>query len=42
MRELVYQRVFPVVQLGDRSKLWIDIRDLDAWIDGQKKFIGMP
>ncbi len=40
MRQLIYQRAFPVVQLGERSKLWLDIHDLDRWIDSHKGFIG--
>jgi excisionase family DNA binding protein len=42
MRELIYSRSLPVIQLGERSKVWIDIIDLDAWIEQQKKPLGMP
>ena len=31
MRVLVDQRVFPVVQLGNRSKIWLDRQDPDAY-----------
>ena len=39
LRELVYSRAFPVVQLGQKSKLWLDIKDLDIWIDENKKYV---
>jgi hypothetical protein len=39
VRTLVYRRAFPVVKAGDRSKMWLDIRDLDAWIEKEKKFL---
>ena len=38
MRELVYSRVFPVIQMGEKSKMWIDRMDLDTWIDANKKY----
>ena len=38
-REMVYAGVFPVIQVGDHSKIWIDIRDLDSWIDENKKYM---
>ena len=39
VRELVYSRAFPVVQLGKKSKLWLDIKDLDDWIDSNKRYL---
>ncbi len=39
LRELVYAREIPVVQLGDRSKIWIDIQRLDEWIDSHEKYL---
>jgi len=40
MREMIYKRIFPVIQEGERSKLWLDVKDLDAWIDSKKKYLG--
>ncbi len=40
MRELVYGRVFKVIQESERSKVWIDVRDLDNWIDSKKEYMG--
>ena len=39
LRTLVYRHVFPVVKEGPRSKMWIDIRDLDNWIDSKKRLL---
>ena len=39
MRELIYARVFPVVQEGERSKMWLDVRDLDSWIEDRKHYV---
>jgi len=39
MREMVYAGVFPVIQVGDRSKIWMDIRDLDRWIEKNKQYM---
>ncbi len=39
MRELIYARVFPVIQEGERSKMWLDISDLDSWIEKRKHFV---
>lgn len=39
MRALVYKRAFPVIQEGERSKIWLDVNDLDAWIDNRKKYL---
>ncbi len=41
MRELIYSGVFPVIQLGERSKMWLDVGDLDAWIENQKRTLGI-
>ena len=42
LREMIYSGVFPVVQLGVRSKMWLDINDLDIWIDETKQFLRSP
>ena len=39
MRELIYARVFPVIQEGERSKMWLDISDLDSWIEDRKHYV---
>ena len=39
MRTMVYGHAFPVVKEGPRSKMWIDIRDLDKWIDSKKRLL---
>jgi len=39
LREMIYSGVFPVVQLGSRSKMWLDIGDLDTWIDENKQYL---
>jgi tRNA A37 N6-isopentenylltransferase MiaA len=39
LREMIYSGVFPVIQLGERSKIWLDIRDLDNWIDDHKQYL---
>ena len=39
MRELIYARVFPVIQEGERSKIWLDISDLDSWVEKKKHFV---
>lgn len=31
LRELIYSGAFPVIQLGERSKMWLDLGDLDSW-----------
>lgn len=38
MRELVYAHVFQVIQAGERSKLWLDLQDLDKWIESNKRY----
>lgn len=40
LRELIYGGAFPVIQLGERSKMWVDLQDLDRWIDTQKQILG--
>ena len=42
LRELVYGGVFPIIQEGDRSKIWLDIEDLNSWILNKKKYMGKP
>jgi hypothetical protein len=39
MRALVYKGVFPVIQEGERSKIWLDVNDLDEWIDNKKRYL---
>ena len=39
MRELIYARVFPVIQQGERSKMWLDVKDLDSWIEDRKHYV---
>jgi len=39
MRELLYQREIMCIQRGNFSKVYIDLRDLDAWIDNNKSFM---
>ena len=39
MRELVYSRAFQVVQMGERSKMWLDVKDLDSWIEDRKHYV---
>jgi predicted DNA-binding transcriptional regulator AlpA len=39
LRDLIYKGTFPVVQLGERSKMWLDINDLDNWISNNKQFL---
>ena len=42
LRELVYSGVFPVIQEGERSKIWLDIEDLNSWILNKKRYMGLP
>ena len=39
MRTLVYKGVFPVIQEGERSKIWLDVNDLDEWIENKKRYL---
>ena len=39
VREMVYRRTFPVVKAGLRSKMWLDVRDLDAWVSQEKRYL---
>lgn len=39
LREMVYGRVFPVIQAGSRSKIWLDRVDLDNWIGKSKELM---
>ena len=38
MRELVYARKIQVIQEGERSKIWLDLKDLDQWIEANKRY----
>lgn len=40
MREMIYQRIIPVIQRGDKGKIYLDRLDLDAWIEQNKRFSG--
>jgi excisionase family DNA binding protein len=37
VREMVYARQLPVIQEGQRSKIWVDRVDLDKWVDSHKR-----
>jgi excisionase family DNA binding protein len=39
IREMVYKRTFPVVKAGKKSKMWLDVRDLDAWVSQEKRYL---
>jgi excisionase family DNA binding protein len=39
IRQMVYARQFPIIQEGERSKIWIDRLDLDKWTESRKGFI---
>ena len=39
MRTLVYKGIFPVIKEGERSKIWLDVNDLDEWIDNKKRYL---
>lgn len=36
LRELIYEGELPAVQRGSRGKVWLDVYDLDDWIDSNK------
>ena len=38
MREMIYGHVFKVIQVGERSKMWLDREDLDKWIQDNKRY----
>ena len=38
MREMIYGHVFQIIQLGGKSKMWLDLQDLDRWVEDNKKF----
>lgn len=40
VREMIWTKEFRVVQKGERGKIYLDIKDLDAWIDKNKHFSG--
>jgi hypothetical protein len=41
MRELLYSRELKCIQGGPKGqgKIWVDIRDLDSWIEDHKSFM---
>ena len=39
VREMVYGHEIPVLQRGERSKIWIDKEDLNSWINRSKGLI---
>ncbi len=41
MRELIYAGELPVVQKGERGKCWLDVYDLDSWIEKNKHVEGV-
>lgn len=38
LREMLYRHELKCIQKG-RGKVWLDLRDLDAWIDEHKSYI---
>ena len=38
MRELVWKRELPVIQSGRGGKQYIDVHDLDNWIEKNKSY----
>lgn len=40
IREMVYSRTIPIIQRGDKGKIYLDRSDLDAWIEAEKRFAG--
>ena len=42
LREMIYAGLFPVIQEGERSKIWLDKEDLDTWIVTKKRFMRDP
>jgi excisionase family DNA binding protein len=40
VREMVYRREIPIIQRGERGKVYLDLLDLDAWIRTNKRFSG--
>jgi len=40
VREMIWRREIPIVQRGDRGKIWLDIEDLSKWIEGNKHLAG--
>ena len=39
MRVMIYKRILPVIKESERSKIWIDLKDLDAWIENKKGYL---
>ena len=39
LREMIYAGIFPVIQVGERSKIWLDLKDLDDWVEHSKEFM---
>lgn len=42
LREMIYAGILPVIQVGERSKIWLDIEDLNAWIENKKEYMRRP
>lgn len=40
VREMIWAKEFRVVQKGERGKIYLDVMDLDEWIDSNKHFSG--
>ena len=42
LRCLIYAGELPCLQESERSKIWLDKRDLDNWVDKKKHYVGRP
>ena len=40
VREMIWRREIPIVQRGDRGKIWLDIDDLTKWVKANKHLAG--
>lgn len=40
IRQMIYSKTIPVIQKGDRGKVYLDRFDLDQWIQRNKGFSG--
>jgi hypothetical protein len=36
---LLYSQEVPVIRLSDNGKVWIDRKDLDAWLEKKKSYV---
>jgi excisionase family DNA binding protein len=36
---LLYSHEVPVIRLSDNGKVWIDQKDLDAWLEKKKSYV---